>query len=296
MALLTSDMVWLVEETVQLPGGGSQRVLVPQLYTRVREGDADGNSSLVSGGEVELQVKQNLTNSGSIAGREVTRLEADNLINSGLIQSNELDIRSRTDITNSGGTLIAGNSLLLNAGRDINSASELRGSDERYLDRTAGIYVSNDQGKLVLQGVHNVNLDATLIANNGNNSTMLIAAGNDLNLGTLKTVHTETGNWGKDTYRYLTQQDEIGSQISANGNLQLTAGNDLNSRGALVRAADDLTVTAGHNLTAGAAESSYHLTEHSKQTSKGFLSSYSLETHDEVEATNKQASQFSGTR
>lgn len=31
MALLTSDIVWLVERTVQLPDGRNQRVLVPQL-------------------------------------------------------------------------------------------------------------------------------------------------------------------------------------------------------------------------------------------------------------------------
>ena len=72
MALLTSDMVWMVEQTVQLPDGSSQRVLVPQVYVRVKEGDVDGNGSLLAGNHVALQTAGDLNNSGSIAGRDTT--------------------------------------------------------------------------------------------------------------------------------------------------------------------------------------------------------------------------------
>lgn len=37
MALLTSDMVWLVKQDVTLPDGSRQSVLVPQVYARVKK-------------------------------------------------------------------------------------------------------------------------------------------------------------------------------------------------------------------------------------------------------------------
>ena len=47
MAQLTSDIVWLVEQSVTLPDGRSERVLVPQVYVRVRPGDIDGSGALL---------------------------------------------------------------------------------------------------------------------------------------------------------------------------------------------------------------------------------------------------------
>ncbi len=38
MALLTSDMVWLVAREVTLTDGSVQQVLVPQVYARVKSG------------------------------------------------------------------------------------------------------------------------------------------------------------------------------------------------------------------------------------------------------------------
>ena len=38
MAQLTSDIVWLVHQTVTLPDGSTEQVLVPQVYVRVRPG------------------------------------------------------------------------------------------------------------------------------------------------------------------------------------------------------------------------------------------------------------------
>ena len=45
IAQLTSDIVWLVEQTVTLSDGSRQKVLVPQLYVKVQPGDLDGTSS-----------------------------------------------------------------------------------------------------------------------------------------------------------------------------------------------------------------------------------------------------------
>ncbi|MEJ5076495.1 hemagglutinin repeat-containing protein [Erwinia sp. MYb535] len=295
MALLTSDMVWMVEQTVQLPDGSSQRVLVPQVYVRVKEGDVDGNGSLMAGNRVALQTADDLNNSGTLAGREITAIAANNVTNSGLIRGGTIDIATLTDFNNVGGTLLADDALQVTAGRNLNSTSTLSGDDSnRSLDRTAGIYVQNDSGKLVLQGVNDINLNATLVGNNGKESTTVLSAGHNINLGTIATTHSERGDWGGDNYRDLTQRSDVGSQIAGNGSVQLSAGNDLNALAASINATDALSAVAGNDMNIVAGESAYHLTEHSRQTSKGFLSGRSLETHDEIEATQATASNVTG--
>ena len=295
MALLTSDMVWMVEQTVQLPDGSSQRVLVPQVYVRVKEGDVDGNGSLMAGNRVALQAADDLNNSGTLAGREITAIAANNVTNSGLIRGGTIDIATLTDFNNVGGTLLADDALQVTAGRNLNSTSTLSGDDSnRSLDRTAGIYVQNDSGKLVLQGVNDINLNATLVGNNGKESTTVLSAGHNINLGTIATTHSERGDWGGDNYRDLTQRSDVGSQIAGNGSVQLSAGNDLNALAASINATDALSAVAGNDMNIVAGESAYHLTEHSRQTSKGFLSGRSLETHDEIEATQATASNVTG--
>ena len=47
MAQLTSDIVWLVEQTITLPDGTTATVLVPQVYLRLQPGDLQPNLSLI---------------------------------------------------------------------------------------------------------------------------------------------------------------------------------------------------------------------------------------------------------
>jgi len=64
MAQLTSDIVRLVEQSVTLPDGSVQKVLVPQLYVRVKEGDINGAGALLAGDSVDLKLTGDVTNSG----------------------------------------------------------------------------------------------------------------------------------------------------------------------------------------------------------------------------------------
>ncbi|MGB9095789.1 hemagglutinin repeat-containing protein [Erwinia sp.] len=295
MALLTSDMVWLVEQRVTLPDGSMQTVLVPQLYARLRPGDLDGSGALLSGNAVSLAVSHDLTNSGHINGRNVTQLIAENLNNRGFIGGDRLDLQARKDISNLGGTLQGDSSLKAVAGRDINSISTLGGSVGNItLDRPAGIYVQNENGTLGLQAMNNVNLTASQISNAGAGSQTQIIAGNDLNLNTLTTTQSESGDWGGGNNRSLTQSTEVGSQINAGGDVSLSAGHDLNARAAAVTAENSLNVTAGNDLNLTSGEASYHLTDNSHQSSSGMFSSKSVTTHDEVISQTAIGSSFSG--
>lgn len=295
MALLTSDMVWLVKQDVTLPDGSEQSVLVPQVYGRVRAGDLDGSGALMSGNNIALNMKNDLTNSGHITGREVTQITAENMTNNGYLGGNRVSLQARTDINNIGGTLRGGDGLTAVAGHDLNSVSTLSGSPEnRSLDRAAGIYVQNDSGVLVLQASNNVNLTGSVLSNMGANSQTQIVAGNDINMNTVTTTYSEKGDWGRGNDRSLTRSTDIGSQIISNSDVTLLAGHDVNTRAATVSAQGGISVAAGHNINLDSGNASYHLTENSHQSSGGLFSRASETTHDEVKVQDATGSTLSG--
>src|SRR5690606_19582439 len=100
MAQLTSDIVWLVEQTVTLPDGSSATALVPQVYLRLRPGDLDGSGALLAGNEVHLNLQGDLVNSGTIAGRSLVNISADNLRNldGGRISGERIGLQAEQDI------------------------------------------------------------------------------------------------------------------------------------------------------------------------------------------------------
>ncbi|MCT8343381.1 hemagglutinin repeat-containing protein, partial [Photorhabdus kleinii] len=142
----------------------------------------------------------------------------------------------------------------------------------------------------------NVQLTASDVKNAGKDGRTEITAGRNLTLDTLSTHRTEQGDWGKENYRHLTQQQDIGSQITGAGDVTLQAGQDLTATAAHVNAGQQLTAQAGNNLTLTTGTASSDLVEHSKQTSKGWLSKSSVETHDEVHDRQALSTTFSGDK
>lgn len=68
MALLTGDIVWLVNTTVTLPDGSTQTVQVPQVYARVKPGDVNSAGALIAGRDMVMKLDGDLFNSGKLAG------------------------------------------------------------------------------------------------------------------------------------------------------------------------------------------------------------------------------------
>ena len=134
MAQLTSDIVWLVEQTVTLADGTSGKALVPQVYVRVQAGDLDGTGALLAGKTVDIRLSGDLVNSatiaggapsvpsgGTVAGRKLVSLTAQNVQNlGGRITGDVLNIAARQDLNNVGGTIAAASALSASAGRDLN--------------------------------------------------------------------------------------------------------------------------------------------------------------------------------
>ncbi|EGM0865561.1 hemagglutinin repeat-containing protein [Salmonella enterica] len=295
MALLTTDMVWLVNQTVTLPDGSTQTVQVPQVYAKVKDGDLTGDGALLGGKRVVFNTRGDITNSGTIRGREVTQLTAQTLANSGYIQGNRVDLTARQDILNTGGQIRGGDALSLLAGRDITSQTTTRtdGTD-RWLDRPAGMYVQAPNGRLTLSALNNISLSATELSNAGENGTTSVQAGNDLHLESVATRHSEHGDWGGGNTRDLTQQADVGTRITTPGAIALGAGRDILAQAADVTAGGALTAQAGRDIQLTTGNATTDLVEHSKQSSSGLLSKSSLETHDEVHDRQALGATLSG--
>lgn len=277
MAQLTSDIVWLVEQTVTLPDGSTQRVLVPQVYVRVKNGDIDGSGALLSGKEVNIKLDGDLVNSGTVAGRSTVKITAENIQNlNGRISGGSVDLNARTDLNNIGGTIDAASKLKIEAGRDINvrtttsssglamdiapGAASLRGAT--IIDRVAGLYVSDPKGTLVASAGRDVNLIGALISNSGKEGTTEIGAGRDINLGTVTTGRQDATIRSAGNYRAEASTQEVGTRIEASGDISLTAKRDVNVRAGTINSIDGgLGIAAKRDINIDAGQSTNALNE-----------------------------------
>jgi filamentous hemagglutinin len=263
MAALTSDIVWLVEQTVTLPDGSSTQALVPQVYARMKTGDLDGTGTLLAGQVTNLNLSGDITNTGTVAGRTIVNLTAENVNNlGGRISANDTSVTARNDLNNIGGTIDGVNSLTAIAGRDLNIVSTTSSASNYTegttvnnfshtgIDRVAGLYVTSESGTtLVASAGRDANLIAGVIANNGTTGNTTVIAQRDVNLGTVGTSSSASLVRGVGTdFLEDRQSADVGSQINTQGNLNLSAGRDLNAKAATVQAAGDLTAVAGNNI------------------------------------------------
>ncbi len=318
MAALTSDIVWLVEKTVTLPNGQTARALVPQVYVRVKEGDINGAGALLSGSQVNLDLKGDLTNSGTLAGREVLTLNAENIRNlGGRISGNDVGVQARTDLNNIGGKIEAMHTLTASAGRDLNVATTTtrtqtgsQGS-RTNIDRVAGLYVTGSGGTLTAAAGRDLNLDAAAILNaasslagEGAGSTLL-AAGNNLNLGTVAEAQRHDLTWDSRNYRKESSRSDIGTTIQTQGDLRLSAGTlrqaqgdrgDINAKAASITSEQGaLLATAGGNINLTAGEANVQRDEASHSQSRGsWGSKKTVATRDTLNETTALGTTFSG--
>ncbi|WP_373862972.1 hemagglutinin repeat-containing protein [Escherichia albertii] len=305
MALLTSDIVWLVNTTVTLPDGSTQTVQVPQVYARVKPGDVNSAGALIAGRDMVMKLDGDLFNSGKLAGKQAVQLSADNIHNQvGTIQGANVSLTARTDINSSGGLLQATDSLLAMAGRDISLTTTTRTAqsdagqnhfERSSIDSVAGVYVQNDQGRLVLQAGRDINLTAATVVNQGKDSLTQLSAGRDMTLSTVTTSAQDNIIWDKNNRLSQGATQSTGSTLVGNGDVTLTAGRDMTSQAASLSAQKGLTLMAGHDVTLTGAQNTRSLDEYHKVTgSSGMLSKTTTTTHDVTDRRTMTGSELNG--
>ncbi|MGR4869676.1 filamentous hemagglutinin N-terminal domain-containing protein [Variovorax sp. LARHSF232] len=276
MAQLTSDIVWLVEQTVTLPDGSTQKVLVPQVYVRVKPGDIDGSGALLSGKNVDMQLSGDVLNGGTIAGRQAISISADNIQNLGgrISGGSSVDLLAKNDINVIGGRVEAGDRLTAVAGGDIRVESTTRSATSSsagvnlgttHLDRVAGLYVTKPGGQLIAVADGDFSLKGAEVKSGG---SVYLQAGRDLKLETITTGSQQDIRWSKKNSRQELSTQETGTTVEGQGDVSLVAGRDLSARAATLSAGDDakLTLKAERDITleAGVNQDSAQTTHKSK--------------------------------
>ncbi|WP_304334717.1 hemagglutinin repeat-containing protein, partial [Conchiformibius steedae] len=288
VARLTADIVWLETQTVTLPDGSTQTVLVPKVYVVARSGDLNGSGSLISADSIRLNIHNGtVKNGGTIGARQVVAINARDIENSGQLQADKIGLQADNAILFDGGTARA-ESLLSLKGRDIRlntttATSGDRNNGQTVVERVAGLYVSGNKqgdGLLSVEAYNNATLAGVRLENNAQNGQTQVLAQNDLLLDTVKTEkHESYGELSDDNHRHVHQSAEVGTSIRAKGNVLLSAGNNATIRQGDIASDQSLTVRAGKHVSIVEGRRTLDLDDAVRFKSKGILSKREDKSH-----------------
>ncbi|WP_407971331.1 hemagglutinin repeat-containing protein [Burkholderia pyrrocinia] len=260
MDALTSDIVWLVDQTVTLPDGSTTHVLAPVVYmSQTHANDLQPTGALIAADDVEIHTTGSTTNTGVIKGGTKTVLTATDILNrGGTISSSSTNgttvVSASNDVVNSSG-MITGNRVAVSAGRDIVNTTlvDAVGATDASGASKASTSLIGQQGTIAATGDLSVQAGRDLALHGANLSAggdALVTAGRDINVDTVQSTTNQSmylndqHHWEESTTKNVT------SGISAGGSLGMQSGNDTTLKGATVTAGEDLSVLAGGNLTA----------------------------------------------
>ncbi len=196
--------------------------------------------------------------------------------NSDIISGGFLGISAGNDLFNTSGSTIAGVDVALEAGGDIinrreqynYSFSGTNSQGDYLMEGAWGGQGANliSQNSLSMNAGNNVDLTGSELSAAGNIS---IFAGNDVILGAIEnTTNREQHFKGGYDKSYDTTWDV--TRLISGGNLTVSAGNNLESQGAEFIANGDIGLSAGNELNLDAVIETH--ASASKRTKKGFLS------------------------
>lgn len=300
VAQLTSDIVWLENQTITLQDGSQQTVLVPKVYVVARKGDLNSTGSLISANVLQLNADE-IRNGGTIAGRKVVDLRAQNIEHSGQIRGEKVWLEAKNQINLQGGDIAAGKLLSLTADQ-INASSTTATSGDKQngntvVDKVARLSVGEDGsegGILSIQSQHDTHLNGAVVRNTSQGGkTQIISEHGNVDLGTVATErHESYGSLNDKNHRHVHQTAEVGTDIQSQGDLLVKAGNDIKIRQGNLDSEKGLTaLQAGHDIQISEGRSTLDFDESVYTQSKGFLSKRSqLDTyqrqHDEAQGSS----------
>ena len=233
MAALTEDIVWLVNQTVTMPDGTRQTVLVPQVYlAKTDDATLSPTGALIAGNSVGISGANIMNNGGAISSTQNTILIANN------------------DIQNIGG-LISGGNVGMQAGHDIVNRSV---TDTEWSTSASGVSSHTSIGP-----VAQIQSSGTTLMNAGNDITvqgaqitagagMGMSAGHAVNIAAAQTGSDVATQAGKNTEHTVSTQ-AAGSTISAGGNLGVVSGGDINVAGSQLNAGGSTVVAGAGNVS-----------------------------------------------
>ena len=294
IAALTSDMVWLEEREVYV-NGKKERAVYPVLYTKNTQGlRLTKGGSLISARNIIVETKDALKNAGTLYGENII-VNAGEIENTGLIRAKNIGLTSESNI-HVQGSVIGDKAVALEAKNDIaveSTTEKLAHQD--VLNTTAGIAVKGDEGVLVVSAGKNIALAGATLAALGKNGSILLSAGENISLDTKKLQSEKDMTLGAENYLRTKRGTELGTEIQADRNISIAAGNDLAARAADIASKNGTTsLSAGNDisLTEGREISEDHYGIRYKES--GLLSTKTTTIRTDTESDTAITSKVTG--
>ncbi|MCU6498322.1 hemagglutinin repeat-containing protein [Rugamonas sp. A1-17] len=252
---LTSDIVWMETETVSLPDGTVENVLVPKVYlAHAGAGAVKASGALVTGDGVDIRTTDNIVNRGGLIdganGRTV--------------------LVAGQDIVNQGGT-VKGGAMDLQAGRDVINQS-LTVKQEYASVNTSGSYTTlSNQAGIAAGGALTIKAGRDVTDTGGGiaGASVAIGAGRDASFNALQTGSTYASQVAGFTEKDSTTTYKTG-QVASSGDLKLVAGQDIKLSGTQVAigATGNGTLVAGRDVTLAAVVNEVNISKQNDPGSK----------------------------
>ncbi len=285
VARLQHDIVWLVAESVTLPDGSKETVLVPRVTLRGEPTAAGG--SLISATRIDIENATTLDNQGELRARDTLNLGGEHLANRGTIRGARVRLAGEDEITFTGGAALARESLRLIAKRVALKATTLRSGDAKngqtILGRRARLTVDGARpGLLQIAAEQDITLAAAALENRSAGGATKVHAGEgDLELGGVETAfHEKVAALSDKNHRHHSVTAEIGSRVTSRGTIELGAGKNVTIRQGQIQSRDaGLSIAAGEKvrIEAGRRGEDYDLSSYG--TEHGLFSKTSRLAH-----------------
>ncbi|QRQ85616.1 hemagglutinin repeat-containing protein [Cupriavidus oxalaticus] len=260
MDALTSDIVWLVSETVTLPDGSTQSVLVPRIYlARAHAADLQANGALIAADDLELHSAGTMHNSGIVdaRGRLSIAARGDVVNRGGAIRSQGTTaISAGRDILNQSGQII-GDKVGLVAGRDIQNVTlfDQRGTQTAAGNSKASTSLYGQQagitstGDMLLSAGRDLTATGSTIHAGGDAAVL---AGRNLTFDALEGKTSQSVYNSDKHHSEGSRTEHAVSTVQTGGSLTTSSGGDTTLKGTQAKAGTDLTMVAGGDLNASA--------------------------------------------
>ena len=255
---LKEDVVLLVSNSVVLPNGKTETVLVPTLYLAPKTKRADGGAN-VQGESINLTVDK-LNNSGSIIANNNTNIMGNNIHNNGgLISANSTTIVANTDVVNTSGTIVGESNVRIHANQDV-------------INEGGHIKQNSTSGQLVISA------DRDVI----NNGKKYISSDNE--------IVWDDKNKRKEIVTTIDQ-----GIVDGQGSISINANRDVVMNAGIVQGKENIDIDAGRNVELSTQDASLNIKEdHYHKGKSGGGHSITTETHVDASFTNSVGSSIEG--
>ncbi|MDN5104872.1 hemagglutinin repeat-containing protein [Aliarcobacter butzleri] len=266
---LTEDIVWMEEKVVN-----GQTVLVPVVYLAKDYNKSEG--AVISAKNIDLNIKDNLVNSGTIKTNDYLNLNANSITNNSgvMLSGGKATLISNDDFINKNGGLIKASDIQISSlnGNVINetyfNTNNLTQKKKNFIytnvGKTSSIEATN--GNLVIQANKDItNIGADLVAKE---SVLLQTQTGDINSNAIKLENGYNLYFSGGFTKALDREYKT-SNIDAN-NIIMQSGKDINLEASKLNATNQINLNAKNDVNIEALNN-LHYTD-KKSTSKGFLS------------------------